>query len=401
MAWYDFLKGRTDKLIIDVKYRNRFLEALGFKFDYYNYRKISLENIALATIFSHTCDIFSRAKYMVIDKDGKEVENHPLIERLKNPNYNQTQSDFTYQHLWYKMLGANYIYESSNASQPDVNRTQALYNLYFQDIDFSKIQVWNDFIITDSQKKTFSDTPIYYELNGNQKTIPVSKVIPFYDISNTMDYQEWMESPSRMRAAIPVIEAIETNLRSKKNALSFSDKYLVSNKSQFQGMPKSMTTDDKKDIEDNVKRKEIMATNADVTVTNLAPDFRKLLLDDLFAHDVLKLAMLWGMNKDVLNYFAQGSTFENQEKAFINWLQSKIQAEVNNFAEGLGSHFRLEEQGQTLIGTLDHLPAMQRYRTSQTEGFKTLVDAMTNASQNGLIDAEQAKIVVERYKDLL
>lgn len=401
MAWYDFLKGRADKLIIDVKYRNRFLEALGFSFGYNNYRKISLENIAVATIFTHTCDLFSRAKYMVIDKDGKEIENHPVTERLKNPNYNQTQTDFTYQHLWYKMLGANYIYDASNSSTPDIERTQSLFNLYYQDIDFSRVQDVSDFIITDEQKKKYGDLPLYYELNGVQKTILVKQIIPFYDISNTMDYQEWMESPSRMKSAIPVIEAIETNLKSKKNALSFSDKYLVSNKSQYQGMPKSMNPDDKSDIENSVKRKEIMATNADVSVTNLAPDFRKLLLDDLFAHDVLKLAILFGMTKDVLNYFASGSTFENQEKAFINWIQSKIQSEVDNFAEGIGSHFRLEEQGLKLVGTLDHLPAMQRYRQSQGEGFKILVDAMKTATEGGLVDVEQAKIVVERYKDLL
>ena len=144
-----------------------------------------------------------------------------------------------------------------------------------------------------------------------------------------------------------------------------------------------------------------MATNADIEVNNLAPDFRKLMLDDLFAHDMLKLAILFGMTKDVLNYFTQGSTFENQEKAFINWIQTKIQSEVDNFAEGIGSHFGLESEGLKLVGSLDHLPAMQKYRQSQTEGFKLLVEAMNTAVQGGLTDSEQAKLVVERYKELL
>jgi hypothetical protein len=96
-----------------------------------------------------------------------------------------------------------------------------------------------------------------------------------------------------MKAAIPVIESIDVNLKAKKKATSFSDKYIVTNKDAYQGVSKPLRPEDKSDIENKMRFKDIMATSANVEVNNLAPDFRKLMLDDALSHDVLKLAMLW------------------------------------------------------------------------------------------------------------
>jgi hypothetical protein len=107
------------------------------------------------------------------------------------------------------------------------------------------------------------------------------------------------------------------------------------------------------------------------------------------------------MNKDVLNYFTEGTTYENQEKAFINWLQGKIMSEIENFAEGLTSYFGYEKQGKKLVGSIDHLPAIQRYKESQGTAYKTLNEALTIGVTNGLIDASDAEIVSQRYLKML
>jgi hypothetical protein len=46
------------------------------------------------------------------------------------------------------------------------------------------------------------------------------------------------------------------------------------------------------------------------------------------------------MSKDVLNYFSNGSsTYENKDKAMLNYLQNSIQPDANNTMNSFASAF--------------------------------------------------------------
>jgi hypothetical protein len=392
MGFLDYF--RSQKITLD-RTAIKLLESFGYELKNKDYLDLSLNNLGTLIIFGFTVDQFSKVKFTVQDFDGNVIENDPLIELLKNPNYFQTQTDFLKQHLWFKMLGANYIYVQSPYSNKKVENTKNLINLYRGYIDFTYIRNYRE--LTPLNRNEVINIKIPYTWNGKVTNIGLKDVIPFYDISNNIKDGFHIESPSKMKGAIPVLESIATNLKGKKDAISFAGKYLVSNKDTIQGTSKSMNPDDKTDIEDKIRMKTLFVTNANVEVNNLAPDMRKLMLDESFSNDMVRLAALFGMNKDVLSLAISGSTYANQENGFVHWLQSKILSEAMNFAEGIESYFNYPELGKRLVPSIDHFPAMQKDKLAQTNSFKQLTDALSSAVSGGFLEQNTAKEITERF----
>src|SRR5690606_4335801 len=53
-----------------------------------------LQNPAALYIFILLPELFSLGEFELKTKDGKEVEKHPLLDLLKNPNFMQTEDQF-------------------------------------------------------------------------------------------------------------------------------------------------------------------------------------------------------------------------------------------------------------------------------------------------------------------
>jgi hypothetical protein len=78
-------------------------------------------------------------------------------------------------------------------------------------------------------------------------------------------------------------------------------------------------------------------------------------------------------------------------------LQSKILSEAVNFAEGIESYFNYPAQGKKLVPSIDHFPAMQKDKLSQTNSFKQLTDALSSAVNGGFLEQNTAKEITERF----
>lgn len=156
-----------------------------------------------------------------------------------------------------------------------------------------------------------------------------------------------------------------------------------------------MEEGDKRDIENNLFKKDIIATNHSIKSYSLSNDFSKLLLDETFAGDAMKVAAAYGVNRDVLNYYVAGaSTYENQIQSVIKWIQGDIQFEADVFSTGLSSYFGYYNAGKEIIMTYDHLPVMQEVEKTRMEKMKLKVEVY-----KGLIDAgftpDEAKQLVQ------
>ena len=205
-----------------------------------------------------------------------------------------------------------------------------------------------------------------------------------------------MQSPSRVKAIRKVLANIDENLSSKNINLQMSQKYLSKNESNDNEA--QIKDADRTSIERVISNKSLLLTNANVDVKHLVSDMKRLYLDEQFADDANKCLLAFGLNKDVLNYFAKDSTFENQEKGVIKYIQNSIQSTADNTMNSLSSQWGLLEKGERLKASYDHLAVMQSIVVDKINSFKAMQEAIKLGIENGTITNNEAVKMSNEFK---
>jgi len=369
----------------------RYLDGNGFT-DNGKYLDLYFTNPVLNTIVSLRADLYSQMKIMHVDKNGKEITNSPYLKLLSTPNYFQSKEDFFYQQMVFlSTAGTDYIYQKK-VSTNEVPK--ALYNLIPSEIDLNETYKINKFIATLLDKNAFEKREIKYTLDQTTYKIPIKDLIPTYDLANGLTNNTFFQSPSRVKAIHKVLCNIEENLSSKNINLQMSKKYLTKNESTGN----EAQIQDRDIIERKLSTENMIITNNNVGVTHLVNDMKKLFLDEQFADDANKCLLAFGQNKDVLNYFAKDSTFENQEKGAIKYIQNSIQNTADNTMNSLSQTFGLFERGERLIASYDHLPIMQSIINEKIATLKSWQETIKIALENGTITQP---IALQKTNDLM
>ncbi|WP_438423126.1 hypothetical protein [Aquimarina macrocephali] len=327
-----------------------------------DYLEISLTNIALFTALDIRSSIFSRAKVYVKNEKGDIVENHPFVNLISDPNYSQSQSDFLYKHLWFKSLGNNItrvIKTKNNANPKDLGNIYALEHLIPTCIEYKDVNKQSKMQIANTDIKEIEKQKIEYTLSGYQKEIPVSDLLFFYDVTNGMRDGEYFKSPSRIDSLIPELSNIQEAQKSKNVNLIFSRKFLTSNKTMDEHMREEMKPDEKKEIENNLFHKDIIASQSNLDVHSLANDFTHLIYDEQMAGDFVRILGAYGITKEVFTWYMNGQdTYANKSQAVVQWIQNSIMFEGEDFANTYQNFFNLKESKETIHLDYIHLPVM-------------------------------------------
>lgn len=391
MGLFSFLTPRTVYVERDRTgaFTYNFLDQNGFK-NSEKYLDISLSNPVLIAIISLRAKIYSQMKISHLNSKGEPIENSEIIKLFKQPNYFQSQEDFFFQQMWFlSAVGTDWIYNVKAG-----NATKALYNLIPSDIDLNDSNKIKSFIYTKSELNRYGQRKIKYTLDGSKFDIILNDIIPTYDLANGLTCNSFMSSPSRLKGLSKTIENIEENLLSKNVNLKMSQKYLMA--SQGDGNEAQIQYQDRKDIFSKVAQKSLLITNANIKAQHLVSDMKRLYLDEQFSNDALTCLNAFDMSKDVLNYFSNGSsTFENKEKAMLDYVQNSIQRDANNTMNSFSSAFGLIDKGESLVASYNHLPVMQTV-------MKTKIDTL-KAFQETLIyeTPEEAKRLSDEFKLIL
>jgi hypothetical protein len=375
------------------------IEANGLK-DEGRYLELSLANPVLMTIIALRANIYSQLEIKHLDTRGEVIENSPVVALLNNPNYFQSREDFFFQQMWFMSAsGYNYTYQRK-AFRSDA-LPKSMYNLIPSEIDLNDAHKLDKFIFTEADFKKYGEREIEYKLDTKKIKIPLSELIPFYDLGNGLERNSFMQSPSRVRGIIEPLSNISENLKAKNVNLQMSQKYLGRNTSD--GNESQLQPDDKNAIERVISAKNLIVTNrANVEVQHLVSDLKKLYLDEQYANDMLKCLLAFDMNKDVLNPFGVGSsTFENQEKGELRYLQNSIiptaKSTMNSFAQQWG----LYDKGERLIASYDHLNIMQPVVNQKIDTLIKLENAIKLAKENGtMTDAEAVELSKQQRLNL-
>lgn len=359
------------------------------------YLDMSLTNPVLMTIIALRAKIYSQMDIQHYNAQGQIIQNSPYVKLLKSPNYFQSGEDFLFQQMWFmSAVGVDYTYQIKAFSN-DIPK--ALYNLIPSEIDFKDQHKVKNFIVTDKDKKAFGERQIEYKLDNQVYKIAIKDLIPFYDLSNGLKPNGFISSPSRVKGISKVLENIEQNLKSKNVNLQMSQKYIGLNQSN--GNEAQIQEGDRKSIESKIGSKSLVLTNANVDVKHLVSDFKRLYLDEQFSQDALKCLLAYDMNKDVLNFFGTGgSTFENQEKGELRYLQNSIMTTANNTMNSFSQQWGLFEKGEKLVASYDHLNIMQPVMNEKIDSFKKMQETIKIGLENKTLTEVDAKKMSDDFK---
>lgn len=359
------------------------------------YLDMFLKNPVLMTIVSLRAELYSQMKIEHLDKSGKVIENSEYTKLLYTPNYFQSKEDFFYQQMVFlSTAGTDFVYQRKAFAN---ELPKAVYNLIPSEIDYNNAHKVNKFIITKQDQKVFEDRQIKYTLDDKDYFIRIGDLIPLYDLSNGLMDNSFFQSPSRVQSIAKVLNNIQQNIDSKNVNLQMSGKFIGNNASD--GNNAQLQGTDRNAIERVISAKSLVLTNqSNIDVKHLVSDMKRLYLDEQFADDANKCLLAFGLNKDVLNYFAKDSTFENQEKGVIKYIQNSIQCTADNTMNSFSQTWGLFKKGERLRASYDHLAVMQSVVVDRINNFKALQEAIKISLENGTMTTDEAKKMSNEFK---
>ena len=271
-----------------------------------------------------------------------------------------------------------------------------IYNLVPNQIEWNEVNKVKKFVKNQTEFNEFNKRRISYNLDGKNIDIELSNLIPMYDVANGLTTESWFKSHSRVKAIETNLLNIEELLKSKNVNAKMSQKFLAVSEDSYNGATAPMSDDDRKSVKNIISKNTLHVTNGKVSVNHLVQNLKNLNLDEQISQESQICLLAFGLNNDVLNFFAGGSsTFENQEKGEIRAYQNEIQGIADNIANSFTSS--LLNDGSKLVASFDHLPIMQVILKDKVDSFKFQQEAIKLALENGTITPAEAKEMTKQY----
>ena len=334
---------------------------------------VILSNPAILKVLCFLSDTYSQVK---IDKyqNDKLVEKDFLYSYKKSPNDWQTWTDLFWEHRFWLAGGNAYLYVDANV----------WYYLRPMGLDFTPEQIKQFSQISfsskykrDIQKGTFK----YRNPNNSVDTLQFSKLYVFTDMSGGVS-GNWLKGNSRLDALYQIAINSDLALTSKGSNLKYTQKFLVSGQHDPKDTTSRPMVDTEKDsIENSLENgRKINATKSKVDMQQMVSNIKQLGLDEAFESDLIKVANMYGIPKDVIDILSKGSTYENQEKAlgkFINYNEMpKVQQMTDTYEVVL--------QEQDLRGSFKHLPFNSVFEVDKTNNRKVELESLKIAQELGV-----------------
>lgn len=404
--WTGAFGNRDGKLIFD---KDSFFQpnllgtVYGPMTQYNNYQEeidkvnVIFENPALLKVVCLQCDLFSLGKIYVY-KNGKDIGDHPALDRLNKPNPFQNGSQLLWDMMFWTMVGNAYCYVTSHIP---ANETCQLYFL-----DTTKIRFPDDFLKRSDQMvfskagiKRLNDTVIeYLYQDSTTQKINLGDIITLNDLTNGVGNR--FRSPSRIPALKKVIANSEATLDANNINTRYTGKFLVSGSANPLDTTKSpLKEEEKESIEESMNgRKKVWAVKSMVEIRRFVENLNNLKLPEMYLHDYFVIGNMFNIPKDVLEAALQGATYENQEKSVGRHISYTLQPKGDDFMEGLAKFWGMDLAGEQLVIDWCHLPFMQVFEKDSSLINQTKITTLTNMLKLGISIEECNEFLDTNFK---
>lgn len=355
-----------------------------------SYLWYALNNPILFTVLSTRARLFSQMQISHYDKNNNLIPSNKslIIKALNKPNYFQTLSDLLYSLSWEMYIyGTSYLYYNEDIySNPDYFKV--LNNDKISKSDLKKATKERKFIRTKSDIDKFEGQKIQYNIDQETNLqLKLKDIIPVYDMANGLTHNYIGES--RLKALISTLDNIHENIRSKNINLNMSRKYIGVNKTDMNGQP-MVSEQDRRSIKKVLGQNDLQITNGNLEFKHLVSDFKRLFLDDMFKADALTIINAFELNTDVINYINDGNATD-REIGIISVIQNSIKPQADDFLGSLAHSFNLQDKGERLVASYDHLPVMQNLMKDKVFSLSNGINAYANAVSSGIFTTQEAR----------
>lgn len=303
-----------------------------------------LTNPALLKVVAVTADLGSLANVNKYDND-KLIEKNFLYSIVDKPNFKQGWAQFFWEYFFWIQMGAAYLYNPNGSKV--LKENNPIQWLIPQNIDWnvSAIDRLKAFIFTKASFNDVMKAQVNYNLgNGQSVLIQMSEIVTFYDMIGGIEGNTF-KAVNRIDALYKIIENSEMALDAKRINLEMVQKFMVSGQSDPNDTTQlPMGEDEKQSIEDKVRSlKKVHAVKSKISIERFVDNLAQLELDNSFNEDMLKIASVMNVPKEVLDILTEGSTYENQEKATARQVEYGVKPKWKQLTDWFESNYGFQD----------------------------------------------------------
>lgn len=365
--------------------KEEYVSVFGHEFDLY------MTTPQLQLVINRDAQMLSNGRFVIKDKDGNEIENHPLINILENPNPFQNRNEWLMDMQIQKNIYGNYfllINKPYSSAEP-----YSMVNL-----PSGRTRIVKSGKIFNQNK--LEDIITRYEVQEND-----NKYTP-YDIKDVLQLR--ISNPDNPLIGLSPLHGLTMPISNLRGAYGFRNRIIVkngalgilssSNKDMSGGIP--LSADERKKIEEQYLRdygtgdnqSSIMMTNASMSWQSMTPATKDLELFKEVDEDFKTIIDAYGHNENI--YSTQNSSkYANMNEALKQVYQNRIIPEAEAFCYALSKKLGLIDKGQYIELDYSHLPVMQEDEKQKAETIKLKADAYSTLLANG-INEKDARFIV-------
>jgi len=308
------------------------------KFDYV------LTNPALLKVVAVTADLGSLASVNKYEGE-KLTEKNFLYSLVDKPNFKQGWSQFFWEYFFWIQMGAAYLYNPNGSKVLKENNPIQWLIPHNIDWNVTAIDRLKAFIFTSATLKDVMKAQVTYNLgNGQSVLIQLSEIVPFYDMIGGIDGNSF-KALSRLDALYKIIVNSEMALDAKQINLEMVQKFMVTGQADPNDTTQlPMGEDEKLSIEEKVRSlRKVHAVKSKISIERFVDNLANLELDNSFNEDMLKIASVMNVPKEVLDILTEGSTYENQEKATARHVEYGVKPKWKQLTDWFESNYGYQD----------------------------------------------------------
>ena len=355
----------------------------------------------LKAVVYRKAEMISNGKWVHYGRDGKPIDNSPIVKRLNKPNPFQTGREFIIQNSVQKSTYGNaltYILKGSKlAPVPSafwnlapqfmtVERTGKIFNMTEESEIISSYRLNFD-SATGISQETFEPHEILHR-NIQDVDDPIVGTSPLHAIKMPL---------SNIRGAYGFRNVLIT----EKGALG-----ILSNNSKGSAGALPLTNDERKKIDTaytrnygiSEKQRKVLLTNASLLWQPTSFPTKDMMLFEEVSDDFRAIIDVYGMDEYLFSVggVGGGSTYENKNSAKKGVYEDTIIPEGEDLARGMTDKLNLEDKGEWLELDYSHLAILQEDQVLKSEVQKNKAEtARTMKQSDGLWSDAEIKEVVD------
>lgn len=343
----------------------------------------------------------SRVNLEIIDETtGKPAKNYEyLVKVLRNPNWYQAQKEFIRQTCLFRDIFGNEIIYFNKASGMPFRSVKSMYTLPFNLVEVDTPSAL-PFYMYENPVITYK-----FKWGNNEYPLDSASVIHLNDNRVNINKDNWVTGTSKLSSLKVPINNIRAAYESRNIILNQrGPSMLLSNSGKDISGVAPFFKGEKEALQERIKnygllrgQDQFWLTSAAIQATALSVgNVNELGLFPEVEADFQKICDAFGVDRDMFSN-EKGSTWENKKQGERATWNNTVIPESDEWVEALNETLELNKSGKKLIGTFDHIPALQDNLKERGAAMKMIVDALTAAINAGMITQEQAQRELAKY----